>query len=496
MYLQKSNKQASFRRFLCPDYIAVVDAHRRFCGIRFVMRRDRRPSMRRFHIDLLKRIQLCLALFGILLSSLTFSEGATYLDKTFAADGVAKISFGIGKNWATSGVTQSDGKIIIAGSLADSSYAHSIALARFNPNGILDKKFGDGGIIITKVGINSRSTGVAVMPDGRIVVAGWAFIEKGKEGITLAMYQADGSLDMRFGNQGFLIFPMEYSAAYVHSLAVQPDGKITVGGKITLRKEYRDQFFIRSVPDDYIFLARINSNGSFDTVFGQNGVVVTDIGGGAVRITSLTFQPDGKFIASGTRQKGVTSALVLARYNSNGVLDKHFGVEGLVNRTMENGRYKPPTVSVLADGRINLVGGYSLQNDAWLMLSRLRDDGAPDSTFGEGGTVTTRTTLWRYSNFIAIAKPDGKILVTGLSVRPPKPGQSQPPFYYSIGISRFLQNGQADDSFGPNGVQVMPIGAVTDEPVFMTVQENGRIVVAGHSDNQIDQQIILVGFVP
>lgn len=112
--------------------------------------------MRQFHIYLLKRIQLCLALFGILLSSPTFSEGGTHLDQTFAADGVAKISFGIGKNWATGGVIQSDGKIIIAGSLADSSYAHSIALARVNPDGVLDEKFGDGGVIITKVGVNSE----------------------------------------------------------------------------------------------------------------------------------------------------------------------------------------------------------------------------------------------------------------------------------------------------------------------------------------------------
>ena len=52
--------------------------------------------MRQFHIYLLKRIQLCLALFGVLLSSPTFSEGGTHLDKAFAADGLAKISFGIG----------------------------------------------------------------------------------------------------------------------------------------------------------------------------------------------------------------------------------------------------------------------------------------------------------------------------------------------------------------------------------------------------------------
>lgn len=452
--------------------------------------------MRQFHIYLLKRVQLCLGLIGILFSNPTFSEGGTHLDHAFATDGVAKISFGIGKNWLAGSVIQPDGKIILAGSLADSSYAHSIALARVNPDGVLDEKFGNGGIIITKAGVNSRSTGVAVMPDGRVVVAGWAFVEKGKEGITVAVYQADGRLDTHFGNQGFLIFPMEYSAAYVYSLAVQPDGKIIVGGKITIRKEYRDQLLVRSVPDDYVFLARLNSNGTFDTTFGKNGVVVTDVGGGDVRITTLTLQSDGKFIASGTRQKGASSALILARYNSNGVLDKHFGVDGLVSRTMEKGNYKPPTVTVLSDGRIYVVGGYSQQEEAWLLLLRLRDDGASDSTFGVSGTIASRTALWRHSPFIAVTQPDGKILISGLSVRPPKPGQSQPPFHFSIGLARFLQNGQVDNSFGLNGVQVVPIGAVTDTPIFMTIQENGRIVVAGYSDNQSIQQIVLIGLLP
>ena len=448
--------------------------------------------MLHFHHHFLRRFQLCFALFGMLLSSVTFSQGGAGLDQTFAAGGVAKFSFGSGKSWASSGVLQSDGKIIIAGSLADSSNAHSIALARVNADGVLDEKFGVGGIIVTKVGVNSRATGIAVAPNGQIAVAGLAFVEKGIEGITLVMYQADGSLDARFGNQGVLIFPMDFSAAHIYSIAFQPDGKVIVGGKITIRKEYRDAVIVRSVPDDYVFLARLNGNGSFDTAFGKNGLVVTDVGGGIVVTKSLTIQSDGKLIASGKSQKGATSAQILARYKLNGELDKRFGDDGIVKRTIENVRFNPPTASVLADGRIDLLGGYSLQDDAWLLLSRLRGDGAFDSTFGQDGIVATRTTLWRYSDFVSVTQPNGKILVSGLSLRLRDPGQTQSPFHFSIGISRFLQNGQADDSFGSHGMQVVPIG-VTDTPAFITMLENGRIVVAGHTDNKVNQQIVLIG---
>lgn len=452
--------------------------------------------MQRFFVYLAKRIEVGLALLVMAFSCPAFSESEVHLDQTFAGKGVAKITFGPGKNWAIAGATQLDGKIIIAGSVNYKGHLAAIALARTNPNGTPDNEFGNNGVVVTKVGINSRSTAVGIMPDGRIVVAGWAFVERGKEGITLAMYNVDGTLDSRFGDEGLLILPMEYSAAYVYSLAVQLDGKVVIGGKITIRKEYTDQQFVRSIPNDHVFLARLNGNGSFDASFGTNGVVVTDVGGGNVRITGLALQQDGKLIAAGTRQKNPNSSLVLARYNANGSLDERFGVEGLAHRTMEKGRYSSPTISTLPDGRIYLIGGYSLQDDSWLLLSRLHDDGSPDLAFGETGTITTKTKFWRYSDFIPVLRPDGKILISGMSVRPLKPGQSQPPFYYSVGIARFLPSGGADNSFGKDGMHVVSIGAVTDKPAYMTAQENGRIVIVGYSDNEVAQQAVVIGLVP
>jgi hypothetical protein len=91
---------------------------------------------------------------------------------------------------------------------------------------------------------------------------------------------------------------------------------------------------------------------------------------------------------------------------------------------------------------------------------------------------------------------DGRILISGISVRSPKPGQSQPPFYYSISIARFLPTGSVDNSFGKDGMHVLSIGAVSDIPAFTTVQSNGRIVIAGYSKNEASQQIVLVGLAP
>ncbi len=447
---------------------------------------------------LARRIQLSLALLALLISYSAFSESKVDLDPTFADGGVAKIVFGSGKSWASTGLTQPDGKIIVVGSIEYKGHIGAIALTRTDPNGKPDHRFGNKGVVITKVGVNSRSTAVGLMPDGRLVVAGWAYVEKGKEGITLAMYNVDGTLDSRFGDRGLLIFPMEYSTAYVYTLAVQSDGKIVIGGKITIQKEYRDSagLFIRSVPDDYVFLARLNGNGSFDASFGTNRVVVTDVGGGSIKITGLALQLDGKLIATGTRYKKPNSTIVLARYNANGSLDKSFGVEGQANRTMEKGWYGSPTISTLPDGRILLICGYSLEGESWLSLTQLHVDGSPDLAFGENGTITKKTKFRSYIDFIPVKQPDGKILISGMSLRPPMPGKSQPPFYYSFGIARFLPTGDADNSFGQAGMHVVSIGDITDSPAYMTAQDNGRIIIAGHSDNEVTQHVVIVGLLP
>lgn len=456
--------------------------------------------MRHIYAHFAKLIQLNLALLAMFFSCPSISENDVHRDPSFGNSGAVKIAIGSRDSWATAGLTQTDGKIIIAGSIyyENEGYANAIALTRILPDGVLDSEFGNKGIVITKIGGNSRATAIGMMPDGRIIVAGWAFVETGKLGITLVMYNIDGTLDTRFGDGGQLIFPMAYANGYVHSLVVQSDGNILVGGRLTVQENKRNPLLPQLLPGKYILLARLNSNGTFDSTFGMKGVVLTNVGDetGDLEITSLTLQRNEKLMVLGRRQKSSSSTLILARYNLNGTLDKSFGVDGFSNRTIETGRYSQPSVTIASDGRIYLIGGYQLKDDNFLVLSKFDVNGSPDLNFGEAGTVTTKTAFWRYSNFVPTLLPDGKILISGTSVRPPKPGQPQPPFYYSTGIARFLPNGTTDNSFGINGMHVVSIGGVTDSPVFMTVQDSGRIVIGGYSTNQQVQEVVFIGLIP
>ena len=256
----------------------------------------------------------------------SISANDVHHDLSFGNSGVVKIAIGSRNSFANVGFTQTDGKIIIAGSTyyEKEGYASAMALARILPDGTLDINFGNKGVVITQIGVNSRTTAIGMMPDGRIIVAGWAFVENAKQGITLVMYNNDGTLDIDFGNGGQLIFPIAYANGNVNSLVVQSDGSILVGGRITVQENIRNPLLPQLLPGKYILLAHLNSNGTFDSTFGNQGVVLTNVGDetGDLEITSLILQQNEKLIVLGRRQKSSSSTLILARYNLNGTLDK------------------------------------------------------------------------------------------------------------------------------------------------------------------------------
>ena len=109
------------------------------------------------------------------------------------------------------------------------------ALARYHPNGTLDTTFGGDGRVITDFGGYTLAYAVALQPDGKIVVAGYAFDPFDppiglRTGFALARYQPNGTLDMTFGDDGLVITDVR-NAAIIYAVALQPDGIIVVAGQ-------------------------------------------------------------------------------------------------------------------------------------------------------------------------------------------------------------------------------------------------------------------------
>jgi uncharacterized delta-60 repeat protein len=262
-----------------------------------------------------------------------------------------------------------DGRIVVAGITASSHAGtnYDIALLRLLPTLAPDPAFGVGGIVITPFSGFSNVNGLAIQSDERIIVSG-AF--------GLRRYNADGSVDATFGANG-LVAPVFSAHDAVQGLALQSDGRILVVGVVF------DQ------PASELSIARFLSNGSLDASFGAGGKVFLST---FVAVPSaVVVQPDGRIVVAGTLVSAAPSDFVVWRLERNGQLDTSFGTNGRVF-TDVGGSDTARDVALQSDGRI-VVAGLTLQigspKSSNFAAARYEPTGELDATFGDGGLITT-----------------------------------------------------------------------------------------------------------
>jgi uncharacterized delta-60 repeat protein len=242
---------------------------------------------------------------------------------------------------------QPDGKIVIGG---DFDFVDSVArrrVARLNPDGTLDSTFDAG---TGPSGSLQYPYTVAVQPDGKILLGGGFTSVNGTTLNRIARLNVDGTVDGSFT-------PGTGANSRVFSLTLQNDGKIIVGGGFTT-------FNSISKPN----LVRLTANGLIDPNFttgtGPNGTVY-----------ATTLQSDGKIILGGnfTLYNG-TSRNCRARLNTNGLIDTNF-VPAVTSPDVRSCVAQP-------DGKI-VFGGYFLSAN-WTTVQRLNSNGTLDQTIGTG----------------------------------------------------------------------------------------------------------------
>jgi uncharacterized delta-60 repeat protein len=268
----------------------------------------------------------------------------------------------------------------------------------------------------------------AIQPDGKILVGGSFTTLGGQPRSCIGRLNPDGTLDTSFNPGATNTAPED---CLVSCLAVQADGKILVGG-----------FFATLGGQPCSGLGRLNSDGTVDPTFNPGLDAPYHFG----NPYCLAVQPDGKILVGGYfTMLGGQPRRDFGRLNSDGTLDTGFnpGADSLVN-----------SLAVQTDGRI-LVGGEftTLAGQGCKYLGRLNADGTRDAGFNPGLDGDVRCVA---------CQPDGKIVVTGgfTSVG------GQPRQY----IGRLNSNGTADLGFNPG----------TDYIVSsLALQADGRIVVAG-----------------
>ncbi len=263
-------------------------------------------------------------------------------------------------------VARPDGRILIGGDFNNVGGQPRTFLAQLQPGGGLDTNF-------ASVAINDSLRAILIQPDGRIVIAGRFTTVDGQPRNRLARLNADASLDVTFA-------PVSGANNSIRGLALQPDGRVIIGGQFT---SYDGVARGR--------LARVLTNGTIDTTF--------DSGSGADRqVRSVAVRADGKIFIGGDFEifSGFTRSCI-ARLQPGGNMDTSF-VPG--SSPSDQIRAVMPT----ADGAVWIGGSFSSRGDATRYnLALLNED----------GVALPFTADTDFDVNAVLVQPDGQTLVAG-----------------------------------------------------------------------------------
>jgi|GEM_PF-1738272 len=316
---------------------------------------------------------------------------------------------------------QPDGKIFIGGDFTSYNGTTRRRIARLNPDGSLDTTFNPGS------GVNNAVETMALQPDGKILIGGGYTAYNGTLRNYIARLNTDGTLDNTFN-------PGTGPNSSVSIITLQPDGKILIGGDFS---SYNGTTRNR--------IARLNTDGTLDITLnpstGPNNIV-----------NAITLQPDGKILIGGefTFYNG-TSRNHIARLNSGGTLDNTFNPGNGANSWVE-------TIALQSDGKI-LIGGWfsSFNNTSRGAIARLNADGTIDNTFNSG----TGADDWIFD--IAL-QSDGKVLLGGGFTNYNSKARNH--------IARVHSDGTLDSTFNP--------GTGANNILYdVTIEPDGNILIGG-----------------
>lgn len=385
----------------------------------------------KFKITLL--LMICLKSFSQSLDS-TFGNNGGIIEKS--------VSTTPSYDRACDAKMQIDGKIVFVGrSLFSSSF-----VARTNVDGTLDSSFNFNGIkFIENI---TNIVALAIQPDGKIVITGSNSVYK---------LNSDGSFDTSFSSDG--ITDLTYNVS-TSNVLIQPDNKILVIGRIF--DSGKNNFFV----------TRLNQDGSYDTNFGNNGIVIQSIGIEFDISSDLALQTDGKILVTGNSKNGVVYGFATIRLNSNGVIDTTFGNLGIVLYS-NTGQKAARSIGVQTDGKIVVVGNSSNT----LLVLRYNNNGTLDTNFDIDGILNTTipiSTNLPTSQFVENKTnlnilSNGKILVSATTTN-------------DFGLIQLNSNGSLDTTFGTNGITQFT-NANNEKSCFLIVKPNGKIITGGTSND-------------
>jgi uncharacterized delta-60 repeat protein len=274
------------------------------------------------------------------------------LDHSFGAgDGKVFLSFGPGDSFGQALRVLPSGKFLVSGDHQTGPSGSRMALARFLPAGGLDFDFGGGdGRVITGFPqdlIHTTTSGMVVMPDGRIILVGGTGPSSQDADLALVRFRPNGTLDPTFGGDGRVRKDLsgDHFGDVGTGVALAGGGKVVVGA------------YVVTSGNRMFGVARFKQGGGVDTTFGGgDGVVLTGLG---VNVAPRGFarQPDGKLLGVGEVDGPPQDRMVVVRWKPGGAIDTGFGGgDGVADPFFPPGESVAYGTVVQPNGKIVIAG--------------------------------------------------------------------------------------------------------------------------------------------
>ena len=385
------------------------------------------------------------------------------LDETYGEGGYVflKVDELIYKNCPYDAVLK-DGMLYIAG------YAFNGLNAGFvlclDENGFENEDFGEGGWAVTEQDqYGLVYEGIDIDSKGRCVVVGYYNDE-----IIVRRYTAKGNLDMTFGEDGTSYIELDSDPSthsYAYDVKILDDGKIILCGD--KRASGGDGMFIWS------YMMRLKANGEIDETFGENGIVYLWTGEYAEFALSIDVQPNGKYLVGGHDELWSDTPELpryesfVTRVNTDGTIDETFGEEGYVKiEPFQGDGCVNYSYSILAaqDGQIfGTVYSRNISEDLYrAYVYNLTEDGQFNENFAGSGIVPLPKVYEEQDeiNTYSIAlQGNDKIIVAGYAAYDDPavagPGDYTKIYLASVNVAVESNEGNEDDNNGNDTTSVV-----------------------------------------
>ncbi|HVY97416.1 MAG TPA: hypothetical protein VHA54_10705 [Solirubrobacterales bacterium] len=354
--------------------------------------------------------------------------------------------------------------------------------------GDLDPTFGSGGsarFLPSHEEIALR--GVAVQPDGKVVLTG---VDQATAGVLVVRLLENGELDPSFGNGGVVttLFPGGYGEG--RAVAIQPNGRIVVVGQAK-----------GALNSDFLAV-RYRANGAPDTTFGGgDGIEIVPVGADEDRAEAVAIGGNGRILLAGESRLPMNAGVEagIAVLGTDGKPDPGFGTNGVktLNTTGVEKTDRAGGIAEQADGKIVIADETGKGGGSGFTVVRLLADGTPDPGFGAAGVANTPIPGAPASKGRAAdvaVQPDGRIVASGSGF-----DEVEAKTDYKFAAVRYLADGKLDPSFGGAGTGIFSqqISPGEESARTLALTPGGKLVLAGrYAPTPSDSSVAVVRLDP